>query len=81
MSTHVVVLGAGAMGSLFGGLVAEGGLDVTLVDPWREHIEAIRQRGLRMVGHGGDRRISVEATTDPASVRSVPSWRDGNGRR
>ena len=71
MSTHVVVLGAGAMGSLFGGLVAEGGLDVTLVDPWREHIEAIRQRGLRVVGHGGDRRISVEATTDPASVRSA----------
>ena len=71
MSTRVVVLGAGAMGSLFGGLVAEGGLDVTLVDPWREHIDAIRESGLRMVGHGGDRHIRVEATTDPASVRSA----------
>ncbi len=71
MSTHVVVLGAGAMGSLFGGLVAEGGLNVTLVDPWREHIDAIRKSGLRMVGHGGDRRIPVEATTDPESVRSA----------
>ncbi len=71
MSTHVVVLGAGAMGSLFGGLVAEGGLDVTLVDPWRKHIDAIRKSGLRMVGHGGDRRIPVAATTDPASVRSA----------
>ena len=71
MSAHVVVLGAGAMGSLFGGLVAEGGLHVTLVDPWREHIDAIRKSGLRMVGHGGDRRISIEATTDPASVRSA----------
>lgn len=71
MSAHVVVLGAGAMGSLFGGLVAEGGLDVTLVDPWREHIDAIRKGGLRMVGHGGDRRIPVEATTDPVSVRSA----------
>ena len=71
MSTHVVVLGAGAMGSLFGGLVAEGGLTVTLVDPWREHIDAIRKGGLRMVGHGGDRRIPVAATTDPGSVRSA----------
>ena len=71
MSTHVVVLGAGAMGSLFGGLVAEGGLDVTLVDPWREHIDAIRKGGLRMVGHGGDRRIPIAATTDPVSVRSA----------
>ena len=43
MSQHVVVLGAGAMGSLFGGLVAEGGLEVTLLDPWQEHIETIKK--------------------------------------
>ena len=38
----VVVVGAGAMGGLFGGLLAEGGLDVTLVDAWPEHIAAIK---------------------------------------
>ncbi len=54
MSQHVVVLGAGAMGSLFGGLLAEGGLEVTLVDPWKEHIERIKKDGLQMVGFGGD---------------------------
>ena len=53
----VVVVGAGAMGGLFGGLLAEGGLDVTLVDAWPEHIAAIRQKGLRIVGVGGDRDI------------------------
>ncbi len=71
MAHHVVVLGAGAMGSLFGGLVAEGGLDVTLVDPWREHIDAIHKNGLKMVGHGGDRHISIGATTDPATIKSA----------
>ncbi len=71
MSQHVVVLGAGAMGSLFGGLVAEGGLDVTLVDPWQEHIDSIREHGLKMVGYGGDRHISVNATTDPSSIESA----------
>lgn len=71
MSHHIVVLGAGAMGSLFGGLVAEGGLDVTLVDPWREHIDAIHKNGLKMVGHGGDRHISIGATTDPATIKSA----------
>ena len=55
------VLGAGAMGSLFGGLLAEGGMDVTLIDPWQGHVEAIRQHGLRMVGFGGDRHITVKA--------------------
>ena len=34
----IVIVGAGAMGSLFGGLLAEGGLDVTLLDIWREHV-------------------------------------------
>lgn len=71
MAHHVVILGAGAMGSLFGGLVAEGGLDVTLVDPWREHIDAIHKNGLKMVGHGGDRHISIGATTDPATIKSA----------
>lgn len=71
MPNHVVVLGAGAMGSLFGGLIAEGGLDVTLVDPWQEHIDSIRERGLKMVGFGGDRHISVNATTDPSTIESA----------
>ena len=71
MSQHVVVLGAGAMGSLFGGLLAEGGLAVTLVDPWQEHIDQIRENGLKMVGYGGDRAIPINATTNPAEVESA----------
>ena len=68
MSEHVVVLGAGAMGSLFGGLLAEGGLQVTLVDPWQEHIQQINRDGLRMVGFGGDRYIPIHATSNAAEV-------------
>jgi 2-dehydropantoate 2-reductase len=60
----VVVVGAGAMGGLFGALLAEGGLDVTLIDAWPEHIAAIRAGGLRIVGVGGDRAIRVKATTN-----------------
>ena len=64
----VVVVGAGAMGSLFGGLLTEGGLDVTLVDIWREHVDAINANGLKMVGHGGDRIIPATATSDPSTI-------------
>lgn len=71
MSQHVVVLGAGAMGSLFGGLLAEGGLSVTLVDPWQEHIDQIKANGLKMVGYGGDRAIPINATTNAAEVESA----------
>ena len=65
---HVVVIGAGAMGCLFGGLLHEGGLKVTLVDIWREHVDAINRNGLRILGHGGDRSVFVRATTKPTEV-------------
>jgi len=58
------VLGAGAMGCLFGGLLAEGGLDVTLIDKWQEHVDNINKDGLKLVGVGGDRSLKVKATTD-----------------
>ena len=67
----VAVLGAGAMGCLFGGLLAEKGLNVILIDVWKEHVEAINKKGLKMDGHGGDRFIKVQATTDPSTVGVV----------
>ena len=67
----VAVLGAGAMGCLFGGLLAEKGLDVILIDVWKEHVDAINNNGLKMDGHGGDRFIKVKATTDTSNLEKV----------
>ena len=66
-----VIVGGGAMGSLFGGLLAEGGLDVALVDIWKEHVEAINRDGLKIVGHGGDRSVRVTATLDPRTLAAA----------
>ena len=68
---NVGVLGAGAMGCLFGGLLAEKGLKVTLIDVWKEHIDAINKNGLKMDGFGGDRFIKINATNDPKSISPV----------
>lgn len=68
---HIVILGSGAMGCLFGGLLREGGRNVTLLDVWQDHVDAINRSGLRMVGFGGDRRIRVRATTDVAAVAAA----------
>jgi 2-dehydropantoate 2-reductase len=67
----IAVVGAGAMGSLFGGLLAASGEDVILIDIWREHVEAINAGGLRIGGPEGSRIISVKATSDPSSVGPV----------
>lgn len=62
---RVDVVGSGAMGSLFGGLLAEAGNDVCLIDVWQEHVEAINSRGLWIEGLSGDRCIKVKATIEP----------------
>ncbi|MEM3736832.1 MAG: 2-dehydropantoate 2-reductase [Candidatus Bathyarchaeia archaeon] len=46
---RIAVIGAGAIGSLFGGLLAKNGNDVTLIGR-KDHVEAIRRLGLRIEG-------------------------------
>lgn len=68
---RVLVLGAGAMGSLFGGLLAETGVAVNLVDINAAHIDAIRQRGLKLVTDRGARQVRLAACR-PDEVRERP---------
>jgi len=63
-----VIMGAGAMGSLFGGLLTLSGEDVWLVDIWKENIDAMRSKGLKVEDRGKVQIIPVKATTDVASV-------------
>lgn len=52
---RIGILGAGAVGGTIGGLLSLGGCDVTLIGQWREHIDAVRQHGLRIVDAAGER--------------------------
>lgn len=64
----IAVVGAGAMGSVYAGLLADAGNEVWAVDVWREHVEAINAHGLRVEGASGDRTVRIKATSDPADV-------------
>lgn len=44
----IAVIGAGAMGSLYGGYLSKVSKDVYLVDIWQEHINAINDDGLNI---------------------------------
>ena len=64
--------GGGAMGGLFGGYLARGGHDVTLIDVSQPAIEAINADGLAIEEKDGSQPvIRVPATDDPASVGPV----------
>src|ERR1700730_779688 len=59
MKIHIV--GAGAIGGMAGWHMARNGEDVTFVDQWFEHVEAMKEEGLRITGLLGDQRIPVKA--------------------
>lgn len=61
----IAVIGAGAMGGSYGGLLAKAGAEVRLIDTWEEHVAAIRERGLRVDGAPGDATVAVSAATAP----------------
>lgn len=50
MGKRVMVVGAGAVGGYTGGHLARNGVDVTFIDPWPAHVEAMRNDGLRLRG-------------------------------
>lgn len=65
----IAIIGAGAMGSIIGGKLAQSGEDVTLIDVWKDNVDAINNSGLCIEDKTGNiEKITVRATTDPASV-------------
>jgi hypothetical protein len=54
------IIGAGAIGCVVGAACQKGGRDVTLVDQWPDHVEAIKRVGLRLSGTCGERLISLK---------------------
>jgi 2-dehydropantoate 2-reductase len=57
---RIAVVGAGALGGYVGGSLAHLGHDVTLIDPWPEHVEKIRKDGLELDGMTEAERFKVK---------------------
>jgi len=64
----IAVVGAGAMGSLFGGLLAEAGNEVWLCDVSEAHVDRVRADGLTLEREGRCRNVNIRATTNPQEI-------------
>jgi 2-dehydropantoate 2-reductase len=64
----IAVIGCGAMGSVYAGLLAGAGHEVWAIDTWREHVEAMRSHGLRVEGASGDRTVPLHASMTAADA-------------
>lgn len=58
---RVGIIGAGALGSVIGGSLAEAGNDVLLVNRNRAHVDAINHDGLTIRTDGKDRAVAIRA--------------------
>lgn len=68
---RVVVIGSGAMGSLYGAYLSRVA-EVVLFDPWEAHIRAIQQDGLLLEElDGSEVRVFLPATNDPTDLREA----------
>ena len=62
-SSRVAVVGAGAVGCFYGGMLARQGIDVTLIAR-PQHVEAIKAQGLFMNCQTFQEHVSIRATTE-----------------
>lgn len=67
---RIAVVGAGAVGSWFGAMLARAGHSVVLIGR-PAHVAAIRRGGLRLQSKAGSEVVRVEADTDIAAVRGA----------
>ena len=67
----IAIIGVGAMGSVYAGLLAGAGHEVWAVDVWKEHVTAMREKGLRVEGASGDRTVKLNATANPSDVKDA----------
>ncbi|WP_349318998.1 ketopantoate reductase family protein [Mycolicibacterium canariasense] len=59
MTTRIAVLGTGANGASVGADLIRAGLDVTFIEQWPDHVDAMRRNGVRVTVAGSDEVTAV----------------------
>ncbi|WP_427050610.1 ketopantoate reductase family protein [Paenibacillus sp. TC-CSREp1] len=47
---RIAIVGAGSLGTIVGAYLADGGMDVELIDTYQEHVNALNQTGAKVTG-------------------------------
>ena len=61
MFERLAVVGTGAIGSVIGGYLSRAGRDVTLIDTWAAHVDAMKENGLHITAENGEFTTRVNA--------------------
>ena len=80
----IYVIGAGAMGGFYGGLLRKAGYDVSLIDVREDHVAIIKRDGIKVEGVRGNHVIRIPAYTrydDLPSCDMAIVFTDSNSTR
>src|SRR3989454_9872021 len=66
----IAVMGAGAVGCYYGGMLARAGHDVTLIAR-AQHVEAVQKGGLRMETKAFDANVPMQASAEASGARGA----------
>lgn len=72
MKENILVIGTGALSTLFAARLSEAGHHVSMLGTWKDGIQALNQNGARVSElDGKERAFQVRATDDPGDVHDV----------
>ncbi len=89
MEENILIVGTGAMGSLFAARLVQAGHPVTMLGTWKEGVQAVRSNGVHFIDAGGEEHhLAVHATDDPRECSGaryalvlVKSWQTERAAR
>jgi 2-dehydropantoate 2-reductase len=71
----IAIVGTGAMGSVYAGLLGKAGHEVWAIDTWQEHVDAIGRSGLVVSGASGSFVVdTLHVGLDPSDAGSCDLW-------
>jgi len=71
----IAIVGTGAMGAVYAALLKKTGHDLWAIDPWREHLDAIADQGLRVSGASGSYVVDgISIGSTPADAGPCDIW-------
>ncbi len=89
MKSDILLVGTGALATLFAARLSEAGHSVSMLGTWKNGLKALQENGARIVDtNGNERAYEVHATDDPREVSGakhalvlVKSWQTERAAR
>ena len=68
----ILIVGTGALASLFAARLTQAGCDVIMLGTWNEGLSVIRENGIRLIDpNGTEHKLKVQATDNPRDCEGI----------